>query len=293
MAEDAIRSVAVLGTGTMGRPMARNLARAGFSVRAWNRTIDKARPLEADGVEVVEAPADAIRDVDAVLTMLADGPAVERVIAEEGALDAMRDDALWLQASTVGLQAIERLMELARVAGVEIVDCPVLGTREPAERGELTVLASGPEHARQRCEPVFDAIGSRTVWLGEAGAGTRMKLVVNNWLLAFTAALGETLALAKALDLDPEDFLRIIDGAPMGAPYAQLKGKLMLERSYPPSFRLALAEKDASLVLEAAERAWLEPKVARAVKELFARSDELGHGDEDMAAVYEAFADNG
>jgi 3-hydroxyisobutyrate dehydrogenase len=205
----------------------------------------------------------------------------------------MRDGALWLQSSTVGLGAIERLIGLAQEATVEILDCPVLGTKDPAEKGELSVLASGPEDARERCEPVFDAIGSRTVWLGEAGAGTRMKLVVNDWLLAFTAALGETLALARALDLDPEDFLRIIDGAPMGAPYAQLKGRLMLERSYAPSFRLALAEKDASLVLEAAESAGLEPRVARAVKELFARADELGHGDEDMAAVHEALLEKG
>jgi 3-hydroxyisobutyrate dehydrogenase len=135
---------------------------------------------------------------------------------------------------------------------------------------------------------VFDAIGSKTVWLGEAGAGSRMKLVVNSWLLALTAGLAETIALAGTLDIDPSAFLETIDGSGIGVPYAQLKGKMMIEGRYEPSFPLALAEKDAGLVLEAAELGHLRPRVAPAVHELFARADELGHGDEDMAAVYEA-----
>jgi 3-hydroxyisobutyrate dehydrogenase len=285
----AVRSVGVLGTGIMGAPMARNLAGAGFQVRAWNRTREKAEPLASHGVEVADSAPDAVRGADAVMTMLTNGDAVEGVMAGEGgALAAMDDDALWLQTSTVGLRASERLAGLARERGVTLVDSPVLGTKEPAEQGQLIILASGPDEAREPCAPVFDVIGSKTVWLGEAGAGSRMKLVVNSWLLGLTAALGETIALAAALDIDPGAFLQIIDGSPMGAPYAQLKGKMMIEGRYEPSFPLALAEKDAGLVLEAAELGHLGPRVAPAVYELFARADQLGHGDEDMAAVHEA-----
>ena len=284
-----IRSVAVLGTGIMGAPMARNLAGAGFEVRAWNRSHEKAEALGADGVQVADAAPDAVQGAEAVITMLTNGDAVEAVVAgDQGALAAMDDDALWLQTSTVGLKASERLAGLAEERGVAMVDSPVLGTKEPAEQGQLIVLASGPQEAREPCSPVFDAIGSKTVWLGEAGAGSRMKLVVNNWLLALTAGLAETIALAETLDIDPGAFLETIDGSPMGAPYAQLKGKMMIEKRYTPSFPLSLAEKDAGLALEAAELGHLDARVARAVRDLFTRADELGHGDEDMAAVHEA-----
>ena len=292
MSDRAVRSVAVLGTGIMGAPMARNMAAAGLSVSAWNRTLEKAEPLRSDGVQLADSPAEAVRDRDAVVTMLTDGEAVEAVMAGDGGvLAAMGDDSIWIQTSTVGLRAIERLSELAAEAGVPFVDAPVLGTKQPAEQGELLVLASGPDDARERCRPVFDAIGKKTLWLGEAGAGTRLKLVLNSWLLALTAGLGETLALARALDVDPGQFLETIDGAPMGSPYAQLKGKAMIEHSYEPSFPLGLAEKDAALILEAAEPEGLDPRIARAVGERFARAAELGHGEEDMAAVHEAYGE--
>jgi 3-hydroxyisobutyrate dehydrogenase len=292
MTNRPVSSVAVLGTGIMGAPMARNMAEAGLSVSAWNRTREKAEPLSSDGIEVAGSPAEAVRDRDAALTMLSSGEAVEAIMAGDGgALAAMGDDSLWIQSSTVGIGDTERFGELAAEAGIVFVDAPVLGTKQPAEQGELIVLASGPEEARQRCQPVFDAIGGKTLWLGEAGAGTRTKLVVNNWVLTLTAGLGETLALARALGVDPGDFLQIIDGAPMGSPYAQLKGKAMVEHSYEPSFPLGLAEKDAGLILEAAEPAGLDPKIARVVRDRFARSAELGHDQEDMAAVHEAYGE--
>jgi 3-hydroxyisobutyrate dehydrogenase len=211
--------------------------------------------------------------------------------SDGGGLEAIRDDAVWVQATTVGLEATDRLAAHASERGVTFADCPVLGTKQPAEQGELTVLASGPEEVRERCAPIFDAIGSRTLWLGAAGAGTRMKLVANAWLLALTAALGEALVLAEALDLDPGAFLEMIDGAPMGLPYAQIKGRAMLEdRLGEANFRLALAEKDARLMLEAAESLGLSPAVMRSVRESYARAREAGHGDEDMAAVYRVAA---
>lgn len=284
---DSIRSVAVLGTGIMGAPIARNLAKAGLEVRAWNRTGGKAERLADDGVRVEDDAAAAARDADAVLTMLTDGQAVEEVMAG-GALEAMRDDALWLQASTIGVAACERMLELASERGVTIVDCPVIGTKQPAEQGKLIVLAAGPEEAREPCEPVFDAIGQKTVWFERPCGASRMKVVVNSWLLALTGGLAETIAIARALDVDPKDFLEILDGAPMGSPYAQLKGKAMLEHSYEPAFPLRLATKDASLVVEAAKANGLDPEVLGAVRALYERAVAEGHGDEDMAAVHES-----
>jgi 3-hydroxyisobutyrate dehydrogenase len=277
--------VAVLGTGIMGAPMARNLRSAGHDVSAWNRSAEKAQPLAEDGVEVAGSIAEAVSGADVVITMLSDADAVEAVAGE--ALDAL-DGAVLAQMSTIGLDATERLARRAEEAGVPFVDAPVSGTKQPAEQGQLLVLASGPDDVRERVEPVFDAVGSKTVWLGGAGAGQRLKLVLNAWLLGMTEALAESIALAEALEVDPKQFLETIDGAPVGAPYAQLKGPMMIEREFPPAFPLALAAKDAGLALDAAEAAGLRLAALEAVREQMRSAVKAGHGDDDMAATIQA-----
>jgi 3-hydroxyisobutyrate dehydrogenase len=277
--------VAVLGTGTMGAPMARNLAAAEHEVSAWNRSNDRAAPLADDGVTVCDAPQEAIDGADVVVTMLADGNAVAEVA--EG-LD-FPQDAVWAQMSTVGIEATDRLVAIAGRAGVAYVDAPVLGTKGPAEQGKLTVLAAGDPNAREHCAPVFEAVGATTVDLGDQpGAATRMKLVLNAWLVALVEGLAEAVSLAEGLELDPQRFLDIIDGGPIGPPYAKMKGAMMVDRSYEPSFSLALAAKDARLALDAAARAGLELPALAAIRDQLERAVEKGLGEQDMAAAVEA-----
>jgi 3-hydroxyisobutyrate dehydrogenase len=268
--------VAVLGTGTMGAPMARNLAQAGITVRAWNRTAEKARGVE--GAEAFESAQEAVAGADFVLTILADGDAVEETVRD---LDF--GDATWLQMSTVGVEATERLMEIA--GQVPFVDAPVVGTKQPAEEGKLVVLASGPGDALDRTQPIFDAVGGKTIRLGEAGEGTRLKLVINSWLVILVEALAETIAFSEAIGIDPERFLETIDGGPTGPAYAQLKGKMMIARKFDPSFSLALARKDARLVLEAAHRHGFDAALVEVVADKMDAAIAAGHGDEDMAAT--------
>ncbi|MGM0576149.1 MAG: NAD(P)-dependent oxidoreductase [Myxococcota bacterium] len=286
-------SIAVLGTGIMGAPMARNLANAGFDVTAWNRTAQKARALESDGVRVVGTAPEAVESAGWVLTMLADGPAVHDVMVERGALATMSGGAAWLQMSTVGVDWCDRLGRAAAERGAVYVDAPVLGTRKPAEDGALTILGSGPEDAEDWCEQVFDAVGRRTMWLGEAGRGTRLKLVVNNWIVGLLGALGESIALAEALDLDPHLLLDAIGGGPLDAGYAHVKGEAMMRREFPPSFPLRLALKDARLVDEAARERGLDLAISRAVAGRFEAADGGGHGDEDMAAILHGILSGG
>ena len=267
----------------MGAPMARNIVAAGMDVRVWNRTSERAEGI----AEVADTPADAVRDADVMLTMLSDGDAVEEVAGE--ALDALPDGAVWLQMSTVGIAANERLAKLAEDRGVAFVDAPVSGTKKPAEDGELVVVASGPSEARERVKPIFGAVGSKVVELGEAGEAQRFKLVLNAWLAGLVDALAETVAFAESIDVDPKQFLSAIDGAAVGAPYAQVKGKMMAERSFPTSFSLELMRKDAGLVLEAAERHDFEAPLMETVARVFDRAIEAGHGDEDMAAAFYAY----
>lgn len=273
----------------MGSAMARNLKKAGMEVRAWNRSPAKAEPLVGDGIVVSGSPVEAARGADFLVTMLADGGVVADVIdGDDEPLAALGDGGVWIETSTIGARDVERLAALAEKFGVVFVDAPVLGTKAPAENGQLVVLASGLEEARERCEPVFDAIGSKTLWVGEAGAGTRLKLVVNNWITGLLGVLAESIALARATGVDPARFLETIEGGPLGLPYAQMKGKMMIERDFPTSFSAKLARKDVGLVLEAASSEGLQMGIASSVAALFDKALEAGHGDEDMASIYEA-----
>lgn len=280
-------SVAVLGAGgTMGLEMARHLVRAGMDVRAWNRSRDKATPLAADGAQLTGSPAEAARGAGIVLTMLADtGAVLAAMDGEHGALAAMDRGAVWLQMSTIGEEGTGRCERLAAERGIAFVDAPVLGTRQPAAEGKLVILASGPEELADRLKPVFGAFGQRTMWVGEAGAGTRLKLVANSWILAIVEAGAETIALAEGLGLDPSLFFAAIEGGTLDLPYLRIKGKAIAERDFEPSFRLALAAKDAGLVQEAAERQGMDLPLLRAVRARLSQGAE-DHGEKDMSATY-------
>lgn len=276
--------VAVLGTGTMGAPIARHLTPRAFrEVRAWNRTPERAQPLAEDGVAVAGSVEEAVSGAGAVVTMLADGDAVLEVL--DAALPAMDEGAVLVQMSTVGIAATEQIAQRAAERGVVFIDAPVVGTKEPAEKGRLLVLASGPDDAIDRCGGIFEAISVKTLRLGDAGAGTKLKLVVNAWLVSLTEALAETLVLAERLGLDPRQFLHAISGGPLDVKYAHTKGNAMIERSFEPaSFALTLAHKDARLVLDAADGVSLP--VVEVVAAQMAAAIESGHGGEDMAATY-------
>jgi 3-hydroxyisobutyrate dehydrogenase len=288
---DGSQKVAVIGAGgTMGLPMARHIADAGLQVRAWNRTQEKAEPLADDGIEIADTAAAAASGADIVLTILSDADAVTSAMeGDDGGLSGVEPGAIWLQMSTIGIEGTERCAALADERELRLVDAPVVGTKKPAEEGKLTVLASGPDDALERCEPIFEAVGQKTVRLGEAGTGTRMKLVINSWLLSLVEGLAETIAFAEGIDIDPAQFLETISGGPVDNPYAQMKGKMMIERSFEPSFKLELAAKDARLVVEAMERHDLDLPMLDAIRDqLEAAAEE--HGEKDMAAAYLASA---
>ncbi|GAB1509284.1 NAD(P)-dependent oxidoreductase [Actinophytocola sp. KF-1] len=274
-------TVALLGTGIMGSGMGRSLARAGLDVTVWNRSADKARAL---GLPVAEDAAAAVRDKDVVVTMLFDAASVAAVMRD--ALPAMRDDAVWVQTSTVGLDGTTELARLAAEHGIAYVDAPVLGTRQPAENGQLTVLAAGPASVRDRIAPVLDAVSAKVVWVGEEpGGGHRLKLVANAWVLSITAATAQSVALAEGLGLDPRQFLDLIAGGPLDSGYAQLKGSAMLSGDFTPAFALSGATKDAGLIRAAAADAGVATDLLAALEKLFAAA---GDQDDDMAAVIRA-----
>lgn len=277
-------TVALLGTGIMGAPMARNIAAAGFSLRVWNRTRAKAEPLAETGATVADSPADAVRGAGVVITMLYDAASVESALGE--AREMLSPGTVLVQQSTVGVEGASRLATLADELGLVYVDAPVLGTKKPAEDGALVVLASGPEDQQAVLAPVFEAIGSRTLWVGEAGAGSRLKLVANSWVLTVLEGIAEALTFAEALDLDPTLFLDAVKGGAMDAPYVQLKGNAMLEGRFDAAFALDAAAKDAGLIVDAARSAGTDVAIVEVARRYLAAASGAGHGDQDMAATF-------
>jgi 3-hydroxyisobutyrate dehydrogenase len=281
-----VQTVAVLGTGTMGAPMARNLLRAGFGVRVWNRTPDRAAELVDGGARLGSDPADAASGADVLITMLTDGATVEGVMSgPDGALSMLRSGSIWLQMSTVGVEWTDRLAELADLHGVAFVDAPVSGSSEPAERGELEILAGGAGQVRPRVQPIFDVLGRRTVWLDRVGDGSRLKLALNNWLVVLVEAMSETLAFSAAIGLEPHQFLESIAGGPLASPYATTKGAAMLDAHFVPGFPLRHAVKDAELAMSAAERNGAELTLTGALLSRWREAVLEGHGNDDVAAA--------
>lgn len=277
--------VAVLGTGIMGAGMARSLLRAGHEVRVWNRTAARARPLAADGATVASSVTDAADGAEVVVTMLFDADSTVEV--GRAALAAAPGDATWLQCGTVGVEGARRV---ADAGGGRVLDAPVLGTRRPAEEGTLVVLLSGPEPLQRKVAPVLEAVGSRTVVAGdEVGAASALKLACNAWVALLTAGTAQSLALAETLGVDPALFLEAIDGGPVFAPYAKVKGGAMLAGDWATSFAVDGVVKDVGLMVEAAAARGFPTELLHAVHELFAEASGLGHGDDDMAAVRTAF----
>jgi 3-hydroxyisobutyrate dehydrogenase len=278
--------VAVLGMGTMGAAMARSLLRSGFDVIVWNRSPEKSRPLAVTGARVAADPADAVREADVVLTMLFDSRAVLEVAAEF--LPAMPHRAIWMQSSTIGPEGMTRMAAAAASSRITVIDAPVLGTKDPAEHGTLTVLASGDSRAVADLRPVFEAIASRTIVVGDRlGAASALKLICNAWVASLTAGTAQSLALARRFGLDPTLFLDAITGSASDSPYAHIKGAVMLEGDRVAQFALDGLLKDLRLA-QATAAGTGETPYLDSLEQLYAVESAAGHGRDDVAWVYDA-----
>lgn len=245
--------VAFLGLGTMGRAMATSALRAGLPTIVWNRGPKVTRNLADLGAEVAESPADAARRAGIVVTMVTDADAVMSIAEDQGMLAALAPGAVWVQMSTIGVKGIERVKELAGAArpDVTLIDAPVSGSKEPAERGQLTIFASGSEAVRPRLDPLFAALGQRTIWVGAVGSGTRLKLVANAWLALAAEAINTSVALAHRLGLDVGTVATALDGSPLVSPWQASKLQRIAQDDFSAQFALSLALKDVHLALEA------------------------------------------
>ena len=251
---DARAAVAVIGAGIMGSAMARNLAAAGLTTRVWDRAASATGPLADAGAVVAASARDAVRGAGVVITMLPTADVVESVIFDGQVAEAFADGCVWAQMGTIGVEATRRIRDrLATLRpSVMFVDAPVSGSKGPAEQGQLLILASGPAAAADAARPVFDVIGRKTVWLGEAGRGSQVKLVVNAYLSILIEGVAETMELADRLGIGHQQLAEVIEGGPLDAPLADAKFHKMDRGDFAAEFPLEWALKDVDLVIDAA-----------------------------------------
>jgi 3-hydroxyisobutyrate dehydrogenase len=280
---------AVLGTGIMGSAMARSLAREGHQVTVWNRTPERAAAVAGESLTACGAIGDALLDAEVAFTMLFDAVSVLEVAGE--VVGALGPDAVWAQSTTVGPDGMGRIAEAAGEVRDRLLDAPVLGTKQPAETGNLTVVVSGAAAARAQAQPAFDAIGARTLEVGDdLGAASALKLAVNSWVASINAATAQAMGLTEALGLDPRLFLEAIRGGAADSAYAQAKGAIMDERSWDdPAFALDSVAKDVGLMVDAARESGFPDELLATLLALYDRASERGYGGSDMAAVRAAF----
>ena len=281
------KRIGFFGLGIMGSRMAMNLVKEGHQVTVYNRTAEKCKPLENAGASVAENVAGLAEGSDIFLTMLADPEAVEEhALGKEGFLDHLKPGSLWIDFSTVNPAFTERMKNEAHNRAIRFADAPVAGTSGPAESGELIILAGGSQEDFSDMVPLFDIIGKKTVWLGETGKGTAMKMVVNLLLANAMASFAEGMSLGHALGLDSETLAAVVVGGPVAAPFLTAKNGKIRNSDYSTEFPLKHMLKDLYLATKESYYHGVAVPQTSATRELYALAVANGMGDLDFSAVY-------
>jgi 3-hydroxyisobutyrate dehydrogenase len=285
--------VAVLGIGAMGHGMATSALRAGIPTVVWNREPETTRDLVGLGADVAESVADAAGRAAIVVTMVTDTDAVISIARDQGMLAALDSGAIWVQMSTIGVAGIERVAALVdgERPDVMLVDAPVSGSKDPAAQGQLTIFASGPDEARPRLTPLFDALGQRTIWVGPVGAGSRLKVVNNTWLAFSNEAVASSVALARRLGLDTDTVVDALGGGPLVSPWQAAKLQRIAKGEFSAQFALSLALKDVHLALQAADDGRFA--ALGCLADEWQQVVDLGLGDQDLTVVARALEQEG
>jgi 3-hydroxyisobutyrate dehydrogenase-like beta-hydroxyacid dehydrogenase len=284
--------VGFIGLGNMGRPMARNLIRAGHELVVYNRTRNRADELAVEGAAVASSAADACAH-GVVMTMLADDSAVEKTTFDNGGiLDALPAGGIHVSCSTISIVLAKRLAESHLRRGQDFVASPVFGRPQAAEAAKLLVVAAGPGQAVERCRPLFESIGHQLFVLGaEAAAANALKLGGNFLIASMLEALGEAFALMRKSGVNPAQFLEIVNGSLLKSPVYEYYGKILVEEKFQPAgFKMHLGLKDVRLILAAGEEASVPLPLASLIRDHLISGIARGYGELDWSAVAKVVA---
>ena|SRR6185312_9541669 len=282
------QQVALLGTGTMGSGMARNLRKAGFPLSVYNRTREKAEPLAETGARIADTPAQAAAGASIVLSMPADDDASRELwLGPHGALSAMLAGSIAIDCGTISPEWVKQLHQEAEAQGVRMMDAPVTGSRPQANAGELTFLVGADPGTLEAARPVLEAMSKSIVHLGPVGSGALLKLI-NNFLCGVqVASFAEALAWIERSPLDRAQALDFLKSGAAGSPIFKGMSERMTARTYEVFFLLRLMEKDMRYAQQAAAAADVTLTTAACSNKLFERAEAAGYGERDMSSVVE------
>jgi 3-hydroxyisobutyrate dehydrogenase len=279
-------TVGMIGLGLMGKPMAKNLLQAGYSVYVWNRTAAKAQDLVDAGAKLAANPRELASNVDVLITIVSDPPALEEVLwGTDGAFPALKPGSLYMDSSTISPDLARRIAAECGKAGVEFLDAPVTGGTWGAEKGELLFMIGGEQKVFDRAKPVLEAMGTKFFLLGPHGAGQTIKLAMNSILALQVDALAEALALVRGAGIQGEKLIEVLQASMARSGVLDVKAPLMLKGDYPASFPLRLMHKDMRLALELAKQEGVQLPALAAAYETFSKVKDAAKDDPDFAAV--------
>ena len=279
-------TVGLIGLGLMGKPMGRNLLKAGFPLVVWNRTKSKADDLVREGAKLAANPRELAAQVDVLITIVSDPPALEEVMfGANGALDALKRGSLFIDSSTVSPELARREAALCADRGIDFLDAPVTGGTWGAEKGELVFMIGGKQEVFDRAKPLLEAMGKKFFLLGPNGAGQTVKLAMNLILALEVEALAEATALVTHAGLDGQKLIDVLQSSMGRSPLMDVKAPLILKNEYPASFPLRLMHKDVRLALELARQQKIELPAGAAAYSTYSAVKDAAKDDPDYAAV--------
>jgi len=279
-------TVGLIGLGLMGKPMGRNLLKAGFPLVVWNRTASKAEDLIREGAKLAASPRDAAAQADVLVTIVSDPPALEEVVfGPEGALEGFRRGSVFVDSSTISPDLARREAAACAERGVDFLDAPVTGGTWGAEKGELVFMVGGKAEVFERTKPVFEAMGKRFFLLGPNGSGQIVKLAMNLILALEVQALAEAMALVRTAGIKGERLSEVLQSSMGRSALMDVKAPLILKNEYPASFPLRLMHKDVRLALELAREQGIELPAGAAAFATYTAVKDAAKDDPDYAAV--------
>jgi 3-hydroxyisobutyrate dehydrogenase-like beta-hydroxyacid dehydrogenase len=279
-------TVGMIGLGLMGKPMAKNLLKAGYTVYVWNRTAAKAQDLVRAGAKLAANPREVAENVDVLITIVSDPPALEEVLWDkDGAFPALKRGSLYIESSTISPDLARRVAAECGKAGVEFLDAPVTGGTWGAEKGELLFMVGGDAKVFERAKPILEAMGTKFFLLGPNGAGQTIKLAMNSILALQVNSLAEALALVRGAGIAGEKLIEVMQASMARSGVLDVKAPLMLNGEYPASFPLRLMHKDMRLALELAKQEGIKLPALQAAYDTFSTVKDASKDDPDFAAV--------
>jgi 2-hydroxy-3-oxopropionate reductase len=280
-------TIGFIGLGIMGKPMARNLMKAGYALTVLNRSRGPVDELAAEGAKPASSPREVAAQSDVVITMLPDSPDVEAVaLGADGIADGIRRGAVWIDMSTIAPATTKRVAEELARKGVASLDAPVSGGEKGAIDAALSIMVGGDDATFERAKPIFEKLGKNIVLVGELGAGQVTK-ACNQIVVGVTIeAVAEALALAEASGVDPSKVRAALLGGFAQSKILDVHGQRMIDRTFNPGFKAKLHRKDMNIAANTGDERSLDLAAAKLVRERFDMLVARGDGERDHSALF-------